>query len=270
MWYKNEPEFKVANGYELNGIWYPRVTRILEVKAKPALQQFFKEMESYSLAEEVKEKSALHGSLVHEAIEKILLGESVEVPTAIAPGVETFQRFNEQRGIAFHPGFVERTVWSQRYRYAGTIDALATIDGKFGVLDIKTSTGFYPEYNLQTAAYVAALQEFPVRRMLGLASEIQTRWILRIDQRRICRLCDATMRTKGGRVKIRGDKKGSACESQIVGAVRDQHEWGDEEGEVELREFPFFQRDIRAFIAAKTLWEWENGYWLRKIGYSIS
>mgnify|MGYP001606268017 FL=1 len=185
-------------------------------------------------------------------------GETVEIPSVIVPAVAAFRVFNAHRKIAFHPEFIERTVWSQRYRYAGTIDALATIDGKLGVLDIKTSTGFYPEYNLQTAAYATALQELSVRKILGLTSEIGTRWILRIDQRRICRVCGGTLRTKGGRTKIRNGK--GACA---------EHQWGDEEGDVELREFPFSQRDARAFVAAKILWEWDNAYWLKKIGYSI-
>ena len=58
MWYSDLAQFKEQNGYEVNGIWYPRVTRILDVKAKPALEHFFKEMESYSSAEDVKNKSA--------------------------------------------------------------------------------------------------------------------------------------------------------------------------------------------------------------------
>lgn len=264
MWYKNESEFKSAQGYEIQGIWYPRVTRILEVKAKPALEQFFKEMESYASAETVKEKSAVHGSLVHATIEKMVKGEHHEIPLEIAPAVGAFERFNSERHIVFHPEFIERQIWSVRHRYAGTVDALATVDGKFGVLDIKTSTGFYPEYNLQTAAYVSALQEFVVKQTIGLPWDIETRWILRIDQHRPCMKCPATLRDKGGRVKIRNGKS-----SRSAPCNGDQHEWGATEGVVELKEFPYLYKDIKAFVAAKTLWEWEHDYWLRKIGYAI-
>ncbi len=262
MWYQNETEFKSLNGYDVDGIWYPRVTKILEIKSKPALENFFKEMESYARADEVKNKSAAEGTLMHETIQNLLTGTHPprRIPAEVEPGVAAFQKFNDQRKIEFHPEFVERRLWSSRHRYAGTLDALAWVDGKFGVLDIKTSTGFYPEYNLQTAAYVTALQEFDVKRRLSLPRDIETRWILRIDQRRMCRKCSATLREKGGRAKIRNRLAKAACRDE-------QHEWGEREGDVELKEFPFVHQDMKAFVAAKILWEWEHKYWLKKIGY---
>src|SRR3989344_4970047 len=263
MWYKSTEEFKATNGYEINGTWYPRVTKILDIKSKPALEGFFKEMDSFASAEEVKNKSAAEGSLVHRIIQKLAIGEPVEVPEEVRPASEAFQKFNEERKVLFHPEFIERQIWSFRHRYAGTVDALASIDGKFGVLDIKTSAGFYPEYNLQTGAYVSALQEFQIKKTLNLPHDIETRWILRINQHKICKKCKATLREKGGRAKVRNGKVSaiSACSAQ-------EHEWGHMVGEVELREFPYFYRDIKAFVAAKILWEWENDYWLKQIGYT--
>lgn len=264
MWYQNGNKFKEENGYEINGQWYPRVTKILEVKSKPALEIFFKEMDSYALAEDVKNKSAVQGSLVHETIGKLLLGETVEVADEVKAAVEAFQEFNASRQIVFHPEFIERRVWSPRHRYAGTVDALASVDGKFGVLDIKTSAGFYPEYNLQTAAYISALQEFETKRNMKLPQDVQTRWILRIDQRRLCCQCGASLREKGGRRKIRLPRRRNAGVSTCSEA---EHQWGEAKGDVELREFPYVYNDIKAFVAAKILWEWEHGYWLRQIGY---
>ena len=262
MWYKDAQEFKASNGYEINGTWYPRVTKILDIKSKPALEGFFKEMDSFASAEEVKNKSAAEGSLVHSIIQKLAIGESLEIPKEVRPAAEAFQKFNEERKIIFHPEFIERQVWSLRHRYAGTVDALASVGGKFGVLDIKTSTGFYPEYNLQTGAYVSALQEFQVKKALGLPRDIETRWILRINQHKICQKCRATLREKGGRSKVRNGRGNglSACNAEA-------HEWGPVVGEVELKEFPYFYRDIKAFVAAKILWEWENDYWLKQVGY---
>lgn len=255
-------DFKDKNGYEINGTWFPRVTRILEVKSKPALENFFKEMGSFESAEAVKTKSAQEGSLVHEMIGRIAIGEIPEVPETIRPAVEAFEEFQESRKIVFHPEFIERQVWSGAHRYAGTIDALVSFDGKFGVLDIKTSAGFYPEYNLQTAAYMQALGEYEVARALKLPSGVQTRWILRVDQQKTCAACGARLREKGGRSKVRnGRSNGSPRCSER------EHRWGESKGEVELREFPYFYRDVKAFLAAKTLWEWENDYWLRQIGY---
>lgn len=261
MWYQDETEFKEQSGYEVNGKWYPRVTKILEIKSKPALENFFREVGHYEHVENYKNKSAEEGTMVHEAVQKLLIGEPIIIAPEIQPAVSSFQKFNETRKIFFHPEFVEKRIWSSRHRYAGTVDALATIDGKFGVLDIKTSTGFYPEYNLQTAAYISALQEYDVKRSISIPQDLTTRWILRIDQISVCERCGATRREKGGRVKIRENKKkGAACDEAL-------HQWGEVKGDVDLKEFPNFYGDMRAFVAAKILWEWENGYWLRKIGY---
>ncbi|MBI2609691.1 hypothetical protein HYW53_00755 [Candidatus Giovannonibacteria bacterium] len=266
MWFRDGEHFKSTCGHEVNGFWFPRVTKILDVKAKPAIEFFLKEMESYSAAEEVKNKSAEEGSLVHAVVQKVAVGEPVEIPREIAPAVSSFEKLRAEKGIIFYPEFIERPVWSVAHRYAGTVDALCTIDGKFGVLDIKTSPNFYPEYNLQTAAYLQALQEYSVKMSIGLPEDIQTRWILRINQHRVCEKCGATLREKGGRTKI---KNGSASRrtNGVKPCSEEEHVWCDPVGDVELKEFPYYYRDVKAFMAAKTLWEWENDYWLRQIGY---
>lgn len=261
MFYRTAEEFKQHNGYEIEGMWYPRVTKLLEIKSKPGLDSFFKELDSYTAVEEVKNRSAAEGTMIHEAVQGLLTGTSPEIPEIIAPAVRAFERFNEKKGIVFHKEYVERQIKSHKYRFAGTVDALATVDGKFGVLDIKTSTGFYPEYNLQTAAYVLALQEFPVRRELALSRDIETRWILRINQHRVCTFCNATLREKGGRKKIRDAKVSRSCSSE------DAHQWGEMAGDIEIKEFPYLYGDIKAFMAAKVLWEWEHSFWLKRIGY---
>lgn len=265
VWYSNAEQFKAQCGHMVEGEWYPRVTKILSVKAKPALEHFLKEV-GMEAAEAIKVKSAEEGIVIHEAVQKIAVGEKIAVPEAARPAAEAFEAFNKERGILFHPDFVERPIWSGIYRYAGTVDALAEVDGKFGVLDIKTSTGFYPEYNLQTGAYVQALQEPAIKRALSLPRDIETRWILRVDQNKTCNRCVSTLREKGGRIKIRSARQNG--NGSITPCPENQHEWGETKGEVELKEFPYYMRDIRAFLAAKTLWEWENDYWLRQIGYN--
>lgn len=264
MRYQDIEQFKTLCGYVINGTWYPRVTKILEIKSRPGLEVFFHEMESFSSAEDVKNKSAVEGSLVHQIIEQIVRGGAVEIPEEIRPMADAFQKFREERHVLFHPEFMERQVWSSRYRYAGTVDALATIDGKFGVLDIKTSAGFYPEYNLQTAAYALALEELETKKALAISRDVETRWILRLDQKRVCGKCGATLREKGGRSKIRISKYRN---TEISSCAEEAHAWGTIMGEVELREFPRSLKDARAFVAAKILWEWEHERWLRQIGY---
>ena len=249
--FKNSEDFKEKCGYNIDGQWYPRVTKILEIKSKPALYRFYGEATSYNAAREITENSAKEGSLIHEIVEKYLVGETPEIPQEIHPAITGFLEFLDSRSIHVDREFVEKRVMHPHERYAGTIDTLALIDGKFGVLDIKTSQSIYRDYNLQTAAYIEALlPELP---------NLETRWILRIDQVKKCFVCGATMRPKGGRNKVRRGKSALCPENQ--------HEWSNLTGIVEMQEFPFWKEDFQAFLGAKQLWQWENGFWLKQIGY---
>lgn len=249
--YRDADHYKEQNGYTIDGTWYPRVTRIVSIKAKPALLYYYAEASSYKAAQQATELSAKEGTMVHEAAEAILLDKTPEVDPLIQPAIAAFREFLEHTNVQTKPEFVERRIMNRDHRYAGTIDAMALIGGKFGVLDIKTSQAIYRDYNIQTAAYMDALKnEF---------ENLQTRWILRIDQTQNCNRCGSTRRSKGGREKIRRSR-GFACAPM-------NHDWDEMKGIIELQEFPFWQSDFDAFLGAKKLWEWENEEWLKKVGY---
>jgi len=246
MYYANVSHFKSVSGYEIDGIWYPRVTAIVSIKAKPALYRFYADQASFSAAEKVKSISADEGTLIHDTIEGILKGEKVVILDSIRPAIDGFLNFLNKNKI--RPIRIEERLVSKKHRYAGTIDMLAELNGKLGVVDIKTSYAIYRDYNIQTSAYIEALKEDS-----GLPD--MTRWILRVDQAQTCLKCPAKLRIKGGGEKIRGAD--GQCD----------HTWGPLTGEVELRELTDFENDIKAFLACKSLWEWENHYWLKQIGY---
>jgi hypothetical protein len=250
--YKNIDDFKEQCGYTIDDVWYPRVTKIVSIKSKPALYHYYGEAKSYKAAQEVTEQSAKEGTAIHEAVEGLLLGQSPEIPPLVAPAVSAFLRFYEKNSIHVTPELVERRIVNYDHRYAGTVDAIALIGGKMGVLDIKTSQAVYRDYSLQTSAYMDALKnEF---------RDLTTRWILRIDQTQKCLRCGASRRTKGGREKVKIDWRNSLQKTC-------DHEWGDMEGDIELVECPYWQNDFEAFLGAKKLWEWENESWLKKVNY---
>lgn len=254
MFCKNEKEFKEVSGYEIGEEWYPRVTKIVEIKSKPALYRFYSAV-GFQNGEKIKEQSATEGTMVHEAVQKIMIGEKPIVPSSIQAAVEAFERFKEKNLIEAYPELIEKRIVHNYFRYAGTVDAIVNLNGRFGVLDIKTSQSVYRDYNLQTAAYFDALKEqFP---------ELSARWILRIDQMQRCQVCGATLRTKGGRKKI------TKPFPSFNGVCKDEeHVWSDQQGVVELSESPVsHQNDFEAFLGAKRLWEWENEAVLKKIGY---
>lgn len=244
-------DLKLTHGYDIEGTWYPRVTKIVEIKAKPALYRFYGGLSSFAEGERIKERSASEGTLVHETIEAVLLGKKPPIPVSIEASVLAFLDFLVANNVHVEEEFVERRLVNHKDRYAGTLDAIARIGDRMGILDIKTSSGIYRDYNLQTAAYFAAMKD--------IVPKLETRWILRIDQNRACLKCGATLRTKGGRYNTRtnGDPAARFC----------PHEWGPLRGRIELKESPLWENDYAAFLGAKKLWEWENETWLKEIGY---
>jgi len=256
--FKNAEDFKEQCGYTINGFWFPRVTKIIGIKAKPALYRYYGEAASFAAAQAQTEKSAEEGTLVHETVQSILKGGNPSVDPSIRPAVTAFVEFIDKNNIQVKEEHIERRVVNTDHNYAGTIDMMALYKGKFGVMDIKTSLDFYRDYNLQTAAYMDALIKDPQ------VPDPQTRWILRIDQIQTCPVCFSTRRVKGGREKIRKPwprRPGvSICEDN-------QHEWGPLTGVAETKEDPLWKDDFEGFLAAKKLWEWENIDWLKKIGY---
>jgi hypothetical protein len=69
----------------------------------------------------------------------------------------------------------EQKIYSRKYKYAGTMDGLAEVNGILSVVDWKTSNALRPEYFLQTAAYLRAHEE-------EFLLPISDRWILRLGK----------------------------------------------------------------------------------------
>jgi hypothetical protein len=100
-----------------------------------------------------RDRAADLGTLVHAATEAYVLGKPYpKWPPLVKPRMEAFERFLAD----FEPEYTatEASVYSRAQRYAGTLDAIATIDGRTLLLDTKTSKkAIYPDVALQLAAY---------------------------------------------------------------------------------------------------------------------
>ncbi len=259
MKFRDVNHFKSTTGYDIEDFeWVPRVTSILDIKSKPALYHFYAGLNNFKEGEKIKQKSADEGTLVHETIQDILTGKPRTIDKEIKPSIDAALAFVDRHNIVLDPEYVEKQLVNREDRYAGTMDALATINGRLGVLDIKTSQAIYRDYDLQTAAYMAVLSKD--------VPDIATRWILRIDQHRICHKCNAALRAKGGREKVR-----PPWDDNNIGvwlrSKKCSHEWSDVVGDVELKESHNWERDYEAFLGAKRLWEWENEDWLKEVKY---
>lgn len=55
--------------------------------------------------------------------------------------------------------FCEKPFVSDVMKYGGTVDCYCKLDGKYVLLDFKTSSGIYPEHFCQVSAYAALLRE---------------------------------------------------------------------------------------------------------------
>lgn len=259
MFFKNLQEFKNSSGYEINGRWYPRVTSIIGIKAKPALLKYYGDAASFSEALSSTGKSASEGTKIHNTIEAILKGENPDIDLDIKPAINAFFDFLQTHRINLEGGAIEKRVWSTAHRFAGTVDIICELDNQFGILDIKTSSGIWRDYNLQTSAYLGALQEKETWKELP-KQPIKNRWILRIDQKQTCLICGATRRTKGERTTVKINNQNNFSKNC-------DHQWSEICGEWELKLLNNFEKDFEAFLAAKKLWEWENEFWLKQIGY---
>lgn len=229
--------FKKLNGYEIGGLWYPRVTSICKIIAKPGLERWLAQQGSPEAMAKKRKAITGFGTLVHDTIEKILMGEDPKVDDAIAPSVRAFYNWYEGRKIKALD--VERRIVSKEHSYAGNIDVLAEIEGRFGILDIKTSEKVWDDHFIQVSAYFQAHNESGLRKA-------DTYWILIVDQYAECVNCGAKMRDKGGEREVKGGN--DFC----------RHEWTDVKGVCELTEVNDHDFYLETFLTAKKLWELVN------------
>lgn len=228
--------FKFKYGYEIEGIWLPRVTAVTSLISKSFLFS--------------NQGSADWGTLVHSTVASILKREPVEALASIQPSLAAFHEWQKEYRVRIidPQAHIEKRVYDMDAGYAGTIDMVAEVQGTVGVIDLKTSNGMQDAYLLQTAAYLNAYNKGVSKKEQG-----KTRWILRIDQYQECRGCLARKKEKDGTQRIAKGK--ASC----------NHQWGQAKGEVEFQELPDQQKDLEAFLSAKEVWEWSHRDMLKRI-----
>lgn len=86
-------------------------------------------------------------------------GPEPDLPHAepVAEAVIEFLDWEEQHDVEW--ALSEVRVYSERYNYAGTFDAMAVVDGNDYIVDFKTSKAVYNDMWMQLAAYQQAFSE---------------------------------------------------------------------------------------------------------------
>lgn len=155
--------------YEIDGVEYPSVTQICEMLDKSgallpwatkcmriALENGAPIVVAENAWKTVSEEAKDIGSQLHDLIEQYIKtgcdkSVSVAYSEPVQNGFLAFLEWEAKAHIAWLD--TEKTVYDTERCYAGTLDAIAVIDGKKYVIDFKSSRGFYDGYDLQISAY---------------------------------------------------------------------------------------------------------------------
>ena len=202
------------HSYKIEDEIVPSATKVLDVISKPALvpwalkvgvgwleNNIFHDEESSSQKTNVyksqmgldaiikgiksayrkKSHSALNiGSVTHDWVEdainwKLNGGEIPKLPTQeeALNSIDAFKSWVGENNVEWISS--EEKLYNRKYKYAGTVDARANINGEYCVIDWKTSKAVYPEYHLQVAAYAKAAEDM-------YEDKVDATYILRCDK----------------------------------------------------------------------------------------
>lgn len=100
---------------------------------------------------QARDEAAIRGTDVHAIAERIVHGESVDVPDHLLPYVQGYTEWLDAFDV--QPEFTERSLGNRRWWYAGRADFRGTIAGRRCSADWKTAKGVYGDNALQLAAY---------------------------------------------------------------------------------------------------------------------
>jgi hypothetical protein len=141
----NEAEHR----YMLDGVELPSVSRIMA----PITELAFAKIPRATLERKIAIGHAVH--LASTFIDADALDED-SVDPAISGYLDGYRLFLQEKRPTYR--LSETRLAHPLYRYAGTPDRLATIDGLTGPLDLKSTVELYPHVGIQLAGYELLLE----------------------------------------------------------------------------------------------------------------
>ena len=178
--YKNGREYALdydegAHSYKVDGVKVPSVTRVVDGCFPKNLTDWALSVGKEEYDNVINEALEI-GNHAHSWIENyIVYGHACNVPGShIKPSIDAFLKWYEDVKPVWKDA--ERKIYCDKYKYAGTVDAVAKINGRVCVIDFKTSKKVYKPYHLQVTAYAQAIKRIDGLRQWPLGI------ILRLDK----------------------------------------------------------------------------------------
>lgn len=246
----------VKHTYHANGKITYGVTSIKDVIAKPALMYWavnvtveqmrrdfkpgvaYDELQVEQFLGDAKmahrkrsQEAASIGTLAHEWISDYVYALANKKPEPDLPindkarsAVNAFLEFTKKHNITVTSS--ERKIYSVTSDYAGTLDAEGIVDGVKCVIDFKTSSGIYPEYFIQTAAYVKAREEETgesyggalIVRIDKETGEFEAKAVKRDDLERYYKAFEACLTIYRLQMELKDEEKKAKQEQLTLGA----------------------------------------------------
>ncbi|MDI3298351.1 MAG: hypothetical protein QJR08_04185 [Bacillota bacterium] len=156
-----------------DGEQVPGVTTVLGILAKPGLVKWANNLGLRGIdSAKYVDETAIIGGLAHYLVECELQGVEPDLSEYSKLQIDRAENallsfYEWQKHHAFAARLIEKPLVSERHRYGGTIDAYGVLDGRYCLLDFKTSARIYPEHRIQVSAYLRLLREagYPVEEV---------------------------------------------------------------------------------------------------------
>ena len=143
-------------------IVYESILSKYQIEKKPVdfIQQEMDKLKA--IVSEKKMEAAQIGTNFHNIAEQYILGKNPTAPMTepLLTMYNKFTKFWDNAG--FEVVATEKTMYSNELDVCGTADLIVTHkkwNGKFGILDFKTSKDYYPDMTVQLAAYAKLCED---------------------------------------------------------------------------------------------------------------
>lgn len=149
------------------GARLPSVTSVTGLTTKDGIQEWRRKV-GEEKANQISRKASGRGTVVHNLTEKYILNDSdfaTAHKKALPDAVDLFNKLKRalNRDVTcIHA--LEKMVWSDYLKVAGTVDCIGVYKGQLAVIDFKTSAKnkreeWIEHYFMQTSAYACAWYE---------------------------------------------------------------------------------------------------------------